>query len=315
MTTILKDILTDLREKRLWPLALILLAALVAVPLLLAKGQSRQVAANPAPTVPAAPGLPVVSAQTTPAHSHLTGPARDPFVAPSSGSATAPTVSGATSTIVPGSVSTLPTGGASGAQGGAGSSATTVTLSSSAGPPTSIIAPKAPSTPAPTALTPTQTYDVSLAITNSSGGLDTLEPLERLTPLPSARRPLLVELGVLQGGGRVLFAVQPGAVVNGPGACTPGPIDCEILSLAVDQTESLSQLSGSVTEPVALLAVTSIRAVDHGSPAAADGLRRRESAAGRALLRGSPLAALALFRYEPSLGVVVDLRNLTVGVG
>jgi hypothetical protein len=38
-----------------------------------------------------------------------------------------------------------------------------------------------------------------------------------------------------------------------------------------------------------------------------------ESAAGRRLLSTSTLSALSLFQYEPSLGAVVDLRNLTVG--
>jgi hypothetical protein len=159
----------------------------------------------------------------------------------------------------------------------------------------------------------TQTYHVSLAITNSSGGLDTIDPMERLSVLPSDNSPLLVELGVLKGGHRVLFAVQPGAVVNGPGRCTPGPIDCEILSVAPDQTEGLSRQTASGTSPVALFAVTGITTDDHSSSTVAEQVRRRESAAGRSVLNSSPLSALSLFRYEPSLGVVVDLRNLTVG--
>lgn len=154
---------------------------------------------------------------------------------------------------------------------------------------------------------------MSLAITNSSGGLDTLDPLERLTVLPNDQRPLLVELGVLKGGHRIMFAVQPGAVVNGPGVCTPGPIDCEILSVGVDQTEGLSQQRPSGPSAVALFAVTSVTAVDHGSDSAADKVRRQESAAGRAVLNGSPLTALSLFHYDPTQGVVLDLRNLSVG--
>ncbi len=113
--------------------------------------------------------------------------------------------------------------------------------------------------------------------------------------LPSLQQPLLVELGVLQGGKRVLFAVEPGAAVGGPGTCTPGPIDCEILSLAPGQTEGVSKQTPSGSTPVALFSVNSITAVEHPSVAAANQARRTASEAGRQLLgeyaaeRGLPL--------------------------
>src|SRR5205807_1170471 len=94
---------------------------------------------------------------------------------------------------------------------------------------------------------------------DASGGFNTIDPLERLSVLPSAHEPRLVELGVLKGGHRVLFAVQPGTVVSGPGVCTPGPIDCEVLSLGVDQIEGISTRTSSGVAPVALVAVTAIK--------------------------------------------------------
>jgi hypothetical protein len=164
--------------------------------------------------------------------------------------------------------------------------------------------------PAPTGLKPTQSYDVALAMTNSAGGVDTTDPLQRLTPIPSDQEPLLVELGVLQSGGKVLFAVEPGTVVNGPGTCTPGPIDCEILSLGQDQTESISSRDSSAN---ALFAITGISAVTHSSVGDANRARESKSAAGQAVLDStSGLAALSLFKYEPSVGSVVDLRDLGV---
>jgi hypothetical protein len=154
---------------------------------------------------------------------------------------------------------------------------------------------------------------VTLAITNPSGGLNTIDPLERLSPLPSPQRPLVVELGVLEGGHRVLFAVQPGTVVGGPGTCTPGPIDCEVLSLAPGQTEGVSLRTANGVKPVALFAVTQISADHHPTVAAADKARQASSPAGRRLLAKSTLSALSLFDYEPSIGALVDQRNLTVG--
>ncbi len=118
---------------------------------------------------------------------------------------------------------------------------------------------------------------------------------------------------MLEGGKRVLFAVQPGAVVGGPGTCTPGPIDCEILSLAPGQTEGISRQTASGAVPVALFSVNSISAAQHPSIAAANAARRAASDLGRKLLTNAPLSAISLFQFDPSVGAVVDLRNLTVG--
>ncbi len=167
--------------------------------------------------------------------------------------------------------------------------------------------------PAPAGLQADQTYHVTLSITNSKGGLDKIDPVERLTVLPSKSDPLLVELGVLKGGDRVLFAVQPGTVVHGPGKCTPGAIDCEVLSLGANQIESISVQTSAGVSPVAQFAVTAIGTDNHGSRAAADKARRQASDAGRRLLSKSTLKALSLFEYDPSIGAVLDLRNLTVG--
>jgi hypothetical protein len=168
---------------------------------------------------------------------------------------------------------------------------------------------------------------VTISITNDSNGVDAIDPVQRLTVLPNERHAMLVELGVLRGGRRVLFAVQPGTTVQGAGTCTPGPIDCQILALRPDQVESISSsssgsdqtanlnASGSDTTAPAPIrfAITAIKADEHGSAGAADQTRRSESAAGRALLNSSHADALALFHYDPSIGAVIDLRNVSVG--
>jgi hypothetical protein len=162
-------------------------------------------------------------------------------------------------------------------------------------------------------LTSTQSYSVALSLTTAAGGLDTVDSLERLSVLPNEQQPLLVYLGVLKGGRDALFVVQPGTVVSGPGVCLPGPTDCEILSLAQEQIESLAQSTGSGTSNVALFAVNAITVEGHSSVAGANRARREASAAGRALLARSTLPALPLFEYQPHVGAVVDLRSLTVG--
>lgn len=323
-------LVNELRQKRLWPVVGLLVVAIAAVPVLLSKSSHpTAVAQAPASTPPPSPAtsLPALDVQATPPHSHLTGPEHNPFgnpTTPSTTGSSAPVTSSATSTALAtagttastlsggAGVGSTPTGGSSGSS--IGSSAPTTAFGGTSNNPPSITHGAQPK-PAPSGLTPTQSYDVSLAITSGNGGVNTIDPLTRLSLVPTDQQPLLVELGVEQGGKHVLFAVQPGAVVSGPGSCTPGPLDCEILSLGQDQTEQLSAQTGSVGESqVALFAITGITAVNHPSVQAADSARHAESAAGRAVLDKSSLPSLSLFQYEPSLGAVLDMRNLTVGV-
>jgi hypothetical protein len=154
---------------------------------------------------------------------------------------------------------------------------------------------------------------VALSLTTAAGGLNTTDSLKRLSVLPSEQQPLLVYLGVLKGGRDALFVVQPGTVVSGPGKCIPGPTDCEILSLAQEQIESLAVSTGTGTSNVALFAVNAIAVDGHSSAAAASRARREVSAAGHSLLAASTLPALPLFEYQPAVGAVVDLRSLAVG--
>jgi hypothetical protein len=318
---LLRGIANDLRSKKLWPAAGVLLAAIIAVPLALSKTSSSHtpVAQASQGTPPPANPIPALNVQPTPGQSKLGGRGRDPFKQQgvSSTTSTGQAITTATSTATAASSNgTLSTGGVSTSSATSGGGTSSSGGSSSTVPFTGATLPKGASKPAPAGLTSAQAYDVAFAITNNSGGFDTIDPLVRLSELPSHQQPLLVELGVLKGGQRVLFAVMPGTVVNGPGTCTPGPIDCQILSLGQNQTEVLSSTApaGNVVQ-VADFAITSISAKTYSSAAAASQARNASSAAGRKLLNASTLSALSLFQYEPSLGVVVDLRNLTVGGG
>ena len=318
----------ELRKNR--PLAggiAVLVLALVAIPVLLSKSAT-PAPLPPAPLPSAAPAggatIPTLNVATSPADSRLTGPERNPFgnrsgatspAAPSTSTrvvatqtvaATPPsTSSGVTPASSTTGSNTLSSGGSSSSTGSSGSSST---------PSSPLPAKPEPAVPAPSGLTGNEAYEVSVAITNGNGGLNTIDPLQRLSELPSAQQPLLVELGVAQNGNHVLFAAQPNAIVSGPGTCIPGPIDCEILSLRANQTESIATGTGSATPTVvSLFEVTGISKQSYSSAAAADKARHTHSAAGQALLAKSKLTALSLFRYEPALGTVVDLRSLSVG--
>jgi hypothetical protein len=323
--TVIQDLIADLREKRLWPVALLLIVALVAVPVLLSNSSSNNgvpvaqippVGSSSAPV----PALPAVSVTPTPSNAKLTGHERNPFTQQvkksSSGSqgrsSTSSTPAETSSNNAKGSSSSSKSSSKSSSPSGSVSSGST-TVPSTTPTPTTTTTPGTAAPPAPTTLTDTQAYHVNLSITNSSGGADAIDGVERLSLIPSPRLPLLIELGVLRGGRRVLFALAPGTMGEGPGLCTPGPVNCQILSLAPNQIEGVAtkQANGAVTG--ALMAVTAIKADDYPSAAAADRARQAESAAGRRLLDLSNVSALSLFPFRPSLGAIVDLSNVTVG--
>jgi hypothetical protein len=314
---VLGAFVAELRERRLWPVVVVLLAGIVAVPIVLAKGASpRPTQAPPSSGVPvsANPASPSVSLASNLAATPPQGLARDPFAQPlGTGVAHAAASAASISSSLPASPASSPSTAGGGGGGGGIGPATPTTTNTTTTPTTT--EPTTPPADAPTkariGLSATQAYRVTLAITTSGGGLDTISPLERLSVLPGQRDPMLVELGVLHGGRRVLFAVQPGAVVSGRGTCIPGPINCQILSLAPAQTETLS--SADRTGSRVLLAVTAVTAARYPSAAAAEKARRTASASGRKLLSGSILTALPLFHYDPALGAVLDLRNVTVG--
>jgi hypothetical protein len=311
----LNALLSDLRDKKLWPLAVAMLVALVAVPVLLSKSP----AATPPHPAPSA-ALPVASntgatvvVNASPSQATLSGKGRDPFtqlVKASSSSSTS-----CTSRFINKAVCTTQSGAAS-STGGASTSGSSTATSGTTGSGTTV-SPVPPANsqpahhaPAPHLFTSLDAYHVSLAITNAAGGVDAVDPLLRDSELPSNSRPLLVELGVLQGGKRVIFAVQPGSVVGGPGTCIPGPVDCEVISLGIGQTESVRAAGSSSST---LFQVTDIYVDRFATAAQASQARARVDAAGRHLLASSTSSTLALFQYVPALDVVVDLRNLTVG--
>jgi hypothetical protein len=317
----LNALLSDLRDKKLWPLAVALLAGLVAVPVLLSKSPS----AAPARPVPST-ALPVASntgaavvVNASPSQATLSGKSRDPFTQQVNASSSSS--SSCAARFLDKAVCAAMRASASASTRGAGTSgpstSTTGSATTGSGTTVSPVLPVLPANPAPvhhgpapSVFTSLDAYHVSLAITNAAGGVNAIDPLLRDSALPSNSQPLLVEVGVLQGGKRAIFYVQPGSVVGGPGTCIPGPVDCEILSLAVGQTESV-KAAGSNSST--LFQVTDIYVDRYATAAQASRARAHVDVAGRNLLASSTSSTLALFQYDPALDAVVDLRNLTVG--
>jgi hypothetical protein len=298
----LTNVWRDLLEKRLWPVALGLVAVLVAVPLTLGSGGSSS--AKPAPAAPAAgttanavgTGEAVVAVKDAPpALRRRPGPLRDPFVQPKallkatdaqapsaptqasgSSSASAPTSAGGSSG------STVPSGGG-----------TTVTTPSK---------PKAD----------TPVFEVSLRFGKATGSLRHLDDVARLTPLPSIERPFFVYLGVLDDHKTAVFLVDGTATPTGDGRCKPSKAECATIHMKAGDTEFFD-LVGADGSPVQyeldLVKVTRKGTTDAKAAVA----YRRHSVAGQELVRTLSESegdkALRAYHFRPDDGLLVPARR------
>jgi hypothetical protein len=210
----LRSLLQDLVDKRLWPVAVVLVAAAVAVPVVLKQSEPKVdavAAARQPSTPPVRPGSPV-SLQADGFHDALNGaPLRDPFhqqhlpQPPTSVTAQSkPTGSS--------SPSSAPSGGGtpSGTGNGGGTSK----------PPAK------------------GSTKVKLRFGAAGATLTTYE-LAPLTALPSASNPILIYLGLLKDGKTAAFLVSSDGTPQGDGTCQPSASVCETLLMKAGDTEFL----------------------------------------------------------------------------
>jgi hypothetical protein len=203
----LRTILSDLVEKRLWPVAVLLLVALVAVPLVLARSPAPAPAPNATAaaaaaadaSIPSEPAVSVVGESSNDAP--LRGRAKNPFkqqhVPPKSDTANG----GGTPPV-----KTTPADTGASSPGGA------------------------PSTPS----APPKTYamaTVDVRFGPVSGPRHTHANLPRLRALPSANRPIVVFLGMRKGLKTAVFLISSDVHVQGQGHCTPSRAECTAVEL------------------------------------------------------------------------------------
>jgi hypothetical protein len=242
MTTFLLDLWQDLRAKRLWPVAVALLAATVAVPAMLFKPASSAAPSTGAGQASNAGKLPVVTLDASSiAGSHLNiFKEKNPFTAlrdpdPDPNAAAANAGNGASG---PGSVaSTTPTGTGSGSSTGTGS-----TSGGGSGGTT----PPGGSTGKPSVHYFTYTADVRFG---PRGDIKDFKSLHELDLLPSGDSPVVAFMGVKDGTTAVFFIADPAFRAEGEGACQPTPENCMFVYLTKDpghDEETLSAQNGQV---------------------------------------------------------------------
>ena len=214
----------QLVRRRLWPVALLLLAALVAVPLLLARDAEVQAPLAPLPVSTEAdetiaePIVAKVTAEDRARRRRVLGVRKDPFKPAPVKKAKAAT----TEVEAPPEPETAPTTGGGGEPVGGGVPA------------------------------PEKTYYApgTIVVRFGEATSDTLErfAVKKLEPLPDDEFPLLVYMGLTKNGKKAKFLVDAALEVDGDGDCKPHPSTCEVIELAVGETEFLDVMNPEPTE-------------------------------------------------------------------
>ena len=292
MNDFLIDLWNDLREKRLWPVALVLLVALIAVPVVLSQPTKEPAAV--AVVAPESPGPEVsksLTALTVAEDEPGTGSTLDvfdpsnPFKPPKDIIANSDE---STDQGAPGDSGTTDTGATDGGgtdtTGGGGGGETT---------------------PAPAPETKTVVYRYVIDVTFTSNGKKRkIKGLERLEVLPSQANPLLIFLGASKNGANAVFLVDSTLTAVGEGKCKPSKSDCAFLYLGAGSEHELTNDEGDSYT----LRVDQIRRVKVGDDAT-PGNRIEKEADGATEANAAVGSEPAARRFVPPF--ITDLVSVT----
>jgi hypothetical protein len=309
----LKNVLHDLVEKRLWPVAIALVVALIAVPIVLggsSSGAGTDVAAVPQTTTNGLANhrdvarAEVVSLEEQAAGKvQRSGKVRDPFVQHHQPKKVDQTVTDAVNTTR--GIAEALGGGTPSPSGSSGGSGDTPAAST----PSKDTPSSTPTTDTKKSdSSPVDTYRVKLRF-GESGAEKTYNNVARLTPLPSSDNPFFVYLGLKEDGKTAIFLVDADAVPSGDGRCAPSEEDCEQIELKAGETEFFDLQSGTAGLVQYQLDLVSISKAKAATTASAARAHARESKAGREYLRqvvAEDPMVLDAWDYSSKLGLLVE---------
>jgi hypothetical protein len=236
----LQNLWADLVDKRLLPVVAVLIAALIAVPVVLGRAKDPE-------TPPPAESIASVDDITSPGKvtldpngakpTFVTRKAKknDPF-ARQKVKVKAQKAIGVGAGV--GDALANAGGSSGGSSGGSGGGTATKT------------------TPA---IPTTTVKNVSLQF-GPTDSLKTFANVEKFTPLPSESNPLIIYNGIVENGKSASFLVSSDATPSGEGRCDPDPGNCQTLVLSAGETEFFDVPSGTggITQyELKILAVTS----------------------------------------------------------
>jgi len=303
MKIFLLDLWHDLRAKRMWPVAVGLALALVAVPVVLSKS-SETPAAAPAKASRKAPdpkdlkalaSVKLTEADESRGSSLDTFDPSNPFRPPKAIEKRTREGAGGDSTVTSGAGAGND-GGSTGDSGGSTGGADTG--STGGGDTGSTGGGDTGSTGGGTPTTTTTQYRYVVDLTfKANGRTRHIKSMERLEMLPSEATPLLLFLGVSANAGNAVFLVDSTLDAAGEGRCKPRASECAFLYIGAGSEHEFTNEEGDSYT----LRIDEIRKVRVGASAAAS--RRGKTA--RAAV-GSPLASR---RFLSPLADVVTVSN------
>ena len=298
LTDPLRQVARDLVDKKLWPIAVLLLVALIAVPLLI--GSPSEKTPAPAAPVAGAPGKEslISVADQAVVDKDRPGKIRDPFYdppdPPAVGSA-APAAPSAGSAPAGGSTGGGSTGGGSTANGNPGTPSPSTPKSAAPGPSTQPVAPAA------------ESVHYRTVVRAYAGERGRPRPVSRLTPFGAVSDPIALYLGVTRSDALyAVFLLGSDATAQGEANCEDK--DCRIIGLKAGGRQVITvRPSGGEPRRYRLEAV-SVRAVTTDR-ATASTMRARVHPEGRKVMRemwqdARTAAALEPVRYDRSRGLL-----------
>ena len=257
---LLTDLYSDLRDRRLLPLIVVLLAGMVLVPIALSKSSK-----SPPPTAPG-PVTAVPSKSSVPATQvalsdpglrdykrRLSGDApQDPFLpqlGASFGSGTSTSAGSSTGGLTP--TGGLPPTTSSGSNVGLTAEGKAAAAAAGASTPTGGSSTQSSPTPTTTSQNKYFFYRVKLRTGEVGQKMTVRDSVGTLTPLPSKNVPALEFLGVTTNSSfqptMAVFLVSSAvSSIDGEGTCTFAGTYCQILSLKPGEHEDLVWTDGRV---------------------------------------------------------------------
>jgi hypothetical protein len=297
----------QLVERRLWPVALLLVAGLVAVPVLLTKEPDTSASPVPLSAVPAGQGgTDSVVSLSDPASREevraVLGDRKDPFRPAQLHRVPKPEeLNGATT-----AQATVDNG----AQGSTDVSSGGGTTAPEPSTPTTPVAPTEPVATATPEATPEPTYEL-YSMTVRFGDVETgdlqVKTVKRLTGLPGGN-PAVLYLGPTKGGDAAAFMVDAGVEVVGDGRCDPAPNNCETMELEEGETVFLTR--GDKQYQLDLIRINT--RTTHNA-AQARKARSAVASGGPAALRRMGARARS-YRYDAATGTVAKVQRVARGL-
>ena len=294
----LRQVARDLVDKKLWPIAVLLLAAIIAVPLLI--GSSSGDAGAPAPVAAVAPGPADSRSLITVVDQAETGKDRpgdleDPIYDPPEAPADAPGAAGAA--------------GSTGAAKPGVDPTVTPEKPISPEPPTPTTTP---TDPAPTVTPATEGTYYRTVVRWYSGDAGKARPLSRLTPFGPAADPVAaLYLGVTRSqDSYAVFLLGSHVTSQGDGKCEDE--NCRVIGLKRGDKQTVTYQSSSGEVRRYELEVVSVRKVTTDADEARE-MRTKVHPEGRDVMRGmwqdeQTADALGPVQYDKDKGLLYKVR-------